>query len=110
MSAPRYQLVSLTEPGYYHCISRCVRRSFRCWQDRWTGRSFEHRKQWIEDRLIELAGIFAISVYAYAIMSNHCHVVAYVDPELAAGWTDDEVAQRWTQLYPVRENGEIDNE
>ncbi len=75
-----------------------------------TGRSFEHRKQWVEAQLLELAQVFAVGVYAYAVMSNHLHVVVYVDPTVTLAWSPDEVAQRWVRLTPVRMDGEIDEE
>jgi REP element-mobilizing transposase RayT len=109
MTSPRSHLVDPTAPGFYHCISRCVRRAFLCGEDELTGRSFEHRKQWVEDRLLELAEVFAVGVYAYAVMSNHLHVVVYVDPSATLAWSPDEVAQRWVRLTPVRVDGEIDD-
>jgi hypothetical protein len=86
-----------------------VRRAFYCGEDEVSGRSFEHRKQWVEDRLLELAEVFAVGVYAYAVMSNHLHVVIYVDPSSTLAWSPDEVAQRWVCLTPVRVDGEIDD-
>lgn len=56
--------------GYNHCVSRCVRRAWFCGLDQFTGESFEHRRGWIEDRLLELANIFAISLYACAVISR----------------------------------------
>jgi hypothetical protein len=110
MTAPRSQLVDSATPGFFHCMSRCVRRAFLCGEDSYTGRSFEHRKQWVEDRLIELADCFAVGLYAYAVMSNHLHVVLFANPLIANEWTADEVAERWMRLFPVRVHGEVDPE
>lgn len=110
MTSPRRQLVDPEQPGYFHCVSRCVRRAFLCGADRYSGRSFEHRRQWIEDRLLELADVFAVGLYAYAVMANHVHVVLHVDPGFARQWSDLEVAERWVRLFPVRENGTVDTE
>jgi len=99
MTKARQTQVSLEETPYYHCISRCVRRAFLCGEDQFSGRSFEHRRQWIVDRLKELSSIFAIKTCAYAVMSNHTHSVLYVDREEALGWTHREVIERWTTLY-----------
>jgi REP element-mobilizing transposase RayT len=110
MTSPRQQIVATDAPGFYHCVSRCVRRAFLCGTDAYTGRCFEHRKAWVEERLLALAECFAIGVYAYAVMSNHVHVVAYVDPSVAWAWSPQEVARRWMRLFPVRLNGDVDEE
>jgi len=99
MTQPRSRLVSLEDTPYYHCISRCVRRAFLCGEDLVTRQSFEHRRQWLVDRMHFLASVFAIDVCAYAVMSNHYHVVMRVDAQKANNWDDLEVIRRWTQLY-----------
>ncbi|MEW8279996.1 MAG: transposase [Candidatus Thiodiazotropha sp.] len=91
MPKPRKALVLLEETPYYHCVSRCVRRAFLCGVDSQTGNNYEHRRQWIVDRLKQLAGLFAIDICAYAIMSNHYHVILHVDTERAAEWSEQEV-------------------
>ena len=99
MPYPRSALVSLDATPWYHVISRCVRRAFLCGEDLATGRNFEHRRGWIVARMEQLAGVFAVDVAAYAVMSNHFHQVVRVDAERAQAWSDDEVLRRWTQLY-----------
>ena len=37
----------------------------------------------------------AIDVAAYAVMSNHLHVVVWTDPERVEDWSSEEVARRW---------------
>jgi hypothetical protein len=60
MSKPRKSLVLLEETPYYHCVSRCVRRAFLCGFDT-LGKSYEHRRQWIADRMKQLAEVFAFN-------------------------------------------------
>ena len=67
MTYPRSHIVAEGEPGYFHVVSRCVRRAFLCGQDKLTGQDYEHRRQWIEARILELADCFCVSVYAYAV-------------------------------------------
>ena len=103
MTIARNQQISLEHTPYYHCISRCVRRAFLCGRDQHTGRSFEHRRQWIEDRLAALVAIFAIDLLAYAVMSNHYHVVLRVNADAARQWSDEEVKERWGRLFRLPE-------
>ena len=62
MTSARAILVPPGSPGTYHCVSRCVRRGWLCGTDRETGRSFEHRRQWVEGRIHELSDIFAVAL------------------------------------------------
>jgi REP element-mobilizing transposase RayT len=102
MTYPRNLLIRPGAAGVFHCVSRCVRRAFLCGVDRASGRTFEHRRQWIEDRVLALCELFAVSLHAYAVMANHFHVVAELVPDEAMAWTESEVAQRWVRLFPVR--------
>ncbi|AHF04143.1 hypothetical protein MARPU_09980 [Marichromatium purpuratum 984] len=99
MTRPRASLVSLSDTPWYHVVTRCVRRAYLCGFDRLTGRSFEHRRGWVELRLRQLAGVFAIDVAAYAVMSNHVHLVVRLDAERASQWSDTEVLRRWRCLF-----------
>jgi len=104
MTVARSQQVSLDHTPYYHCTARCVRRAFLCGNDHYSGRNFDHRRQWIENRLIELSQIFAIDLLAYAIMSNHYHVVVRINSEKAANWSDADVIERWGHIYSIPES------
>lgn len=99
MPQPRKRLVSTKITPFYHLISRCVRRHFLCGVDPWTGKDYSARKQDIKDRLALLAEVFTIDVCAYAILSNHAHLVVHVDEQTALEWSPLEVAQRWTRLF-----------
>ena len=77
MGYARSHTIEPGEPGAFHLICRCVRRAFLCDEDAATGVNFDHRKAWIENQIIVLAEYFSIDVYAYAVMSNHYHVVVW---------------------------------
>jgi len=99
MTQARKTIVSLDDTPFYHCVSRCVRRAFLCGEDHYSGNSYEHRRQWLEDKLHEVASIFSIKLCAYAVMSNHYHVVLHVRRDIALEWSDEEVVKRWHSLY-----------
>lgn len=99
MTRPRSTLVSLSDTPWYHLVNRCVRRAFLCGEDALTGISYEHRRGWIVERIKQLSAVFAVDVAAYAVMSNHYHLVVRVDAERAQAWSQDEVLNRWTQLF-----------
>ena len=110
MTYPRLQTVGPDMPGFFHCISRCVRRAFLCGEDAYSGHSYEHRKAWVEERLLVLAECFAVGLYAYAVMSNHVHIVLHVDPRAVDAWSDEEVAERWVRVFPVRVDEVVDED
>ena len=56
MTIARAQLVDTSLTRWYHCVTRCVRRAFLL------GEGDYNRKEWIENRLEELAKIFAAAV------------------------------------------------
>ena len=68
MPKARKEQISLSDTPYYHCISRCVRRAFLCGSDPFSGKDYQHRKQWMVERLTHLAQVFAIEIFAYSLM------------------------------------------
>ena len=106
VTCARRDVVLPGKPGIYHCMSRCVRRAFLCGFDALSGKNFDHRKEWVHQRLIFLAGVFCLDVLAYALMSNHLHVLVRIDPAAILGLTDRDVARRWLLLYPKSSGSE----
>jgi hypothetical protein len=97
LAIARAHLIDPAVTRWYHCITRCVRRAFLL------GEGAGDRRVWIDNRLKELAGIFSISVGGFAVMDNHLHVLVRLDPDVAAGWSDEEVVRRWGRLFPPRD-------
>ena len=106
MTQARSHLIPSGASGTYHCVQRCVRRAFLCGIDHYTKQSFEHRKAWVEDRVALIGECFSVAIYAYAVMSNHLHLVLHVDPGTTHTWSDDEVARRWVRLFPPRSDSD----
>ncbi len=101
MTQSRDSLISLCDTPYYHCISRCVRRAFLCGEDEYTGKSFEHRRPWMINRVKYLTEVFPIEVCAYSIMSNHVHLVLFVNEAELAACSNIEICERWSKIYSV---------
>ena len=99
MTRPRSELVDRENGGFYHLFNRCVRQAWLCGEDPHTGENFDHRRGWIERRLLVLTEVFPVDVYAYAVMSNHYHIVVNYCPARALDWSDAEVAQRWLRVF-----------
>ena len=99
MTRPRKVLISLADTPYYHVTSRCVRRAFLCGVDHYSDQSYEHRRQWVVDRIRLLSSLFAIDVCAYAIMSNHYHLVLKLCPEQLNDLSDEQIMDRWCALF-----------
>jgi hypothetical protein len=99
MATPRSMIVDEAVTPWYHCTSRCVRRAFLC------GEGHGHRKDWIQARLRELVGIFAIDCGGFAVMDNHLHLLLRLDSPRAEAWSPEEVARRWATLFPLRDLG-----
>jgi REP element-mobilizing transposase RayT len=92
-------LISLADTPYYHVTSRCVRRAFLCGVDHYSGQDYEHRRQWVVDRVRLLSSLFAIDVCAYAVMSNHYHLVLKLCPEQLNSLSDEQIIERWCALF-----------
>jgi REP element-mobilizing transposase RayT len=97
----RKELIAVEDTPFYHCISRCVRRAYLCGEDYQSGQNFDHRKVWLVERIKFLSSVFAIDVCAYAVMSNHYHLVLFINQDAVNSWSQEEVLERWGQLFPT---------
>jgi hypothetical protein len=106
MTYARAYLVDSLNGGTYHCISRCVRRGWLCGFDNYMQRSYEHRRVWVEQRILALAQVFSVELHGYAVMSNHYHIVVRTRPEAVADWSDEDVARRWARARFAKQSVE----
>jgi len=100
MTVARSNIVHVDSTPYYHCITRCVRRAFLCGEDIFTGKNFDHRKGWVVEKLKQLSDAFCIDICAYAVMSNHVHLVLHIDDDLAKSISDEELLERYKKVFP----------
>ena len=64
-----------------------------CGKDHYSGQDYENLSQWTIGRLAILAEVFAIDLCAYAVMSNHYHLVLRINQKKAMSWTEQDVAE-----------------
>ena len=96
-----------------HLIGKTVRSCYLMGIDERSGKNFDHRKRWLEEKLKHLAAKFGIDLLAFSCMSNHFHLLLRSRPDVVATWDDSQVAMRWWQLCPTRKvkleiNGEFE--
>lgn len=101
---PRGDVFDPSEIAIAHVMQRCVRRCFLMGRDPESGRNYNHRKQWLEDRLKHFAAYFGIDLLCFSILSNHFHLVLRSRPDVVATWDDREVARRWLMICPPRKD------
>jgi hypothetical protein len=89
MTIVRSRLVDVSVTRWYHCMSRCVRGALLLRSES------SDRKAWLENRIEELAEIFAIGVGGFSVLDNHLHLLLRLDPDVAEGWSDEDVVRRW---------------
>lgn len=102
MTIARKHIYDVDEIGLYHCFSRCVRRAFLCGTDDYTGKNYDHRKQWLEELLEEATSCHVVDLISFAVLDNHFHVLLRNRPDLKRKLTPSAVARRWLLLHPKR--------
>jgi hypothetical protein len=80
-------------------VGQALRRAFLCGVDHYSGQNYEHRRQWVVDRIRLLSSLFAIDVCAYAVLSNHYHLALKLCPEQLEILSDDQIMDRWCALF-----------
>ncbi|WP_232605141.1 transposase [Photobacterium phosphoreum] len=99
MTISRRKLIEPQITPFYHVINLCVRRAYLCGDDPYNGKNYQHRRGWIVNKIKQLAAVFCIDVCAYAVMSNHYHLVLKIDTEQQQKLTSEAVISRWLQLF-----------
>jgi len=111
MRLSRAEIFDPAEIVAVHAMARTNRRCFLLGEDPLSGKNFDHRKRWIEDKLQILAANFGIDLLAFACLSNHIHLVLRSRPDVVQTWDDTEVARRWWTICPKRKvKREIDGQ
>jgi hypothetical protein len=103
MTTARKDIIVKDKNERYHINCRCVQKAWLLGTDPDTGHDYNHRKDWIPDKLKYYQKIFCIDLGAYAVMDNHFHIIIENRIDLANKLTDEEVVFRWLLLHPTRE-------
>jgi hypothetical protein len=81
----RKDIIRRGEIAVYHTWSRCVQRAVLCGQDPVSGKSFEHRRVWIQSLLQYQGSVFAVDIGDYSILENHQHAILRTRPDIDVG-------------------------
>ena len=100
----REEVFSPDEIACVHVMNRAVRQCYLMGDDPISGKNFDHRKVWMEQKLELHAANFGIDLLGDSILSNHFHLVLRSRPDVVATWDDTEVARRWWNLCPKRKH------
>jgi REP element-mobilizing transposase RayT len=82
-----------------HFVGQALRRAFLCGTDHYSGQCYEHRRQWVVDRIRLLSSLFAIDICSFAVLSNHYHLVLKICPDQIEDLTDLDIIDLWCSLF-----------
>lgn len=108
MTRPRNQLIDRENGGFYHIVSRCVRRAWLSGCDPVSGNDYSYRRDWIERLMLALTNFFTVEVLAYAVMSNHYHIVINYRPKDSKRLSAKQIARRWLAVFPPKPDADVD--
>ena len=72
-----------------------MRRAFLCGLDPYTGKDYNHRRDWMVDVQRQFAGLFGVEICFHAELSNHLHLILRARPDVVDHWNDREIARRF---------------
>ena len=82
----RAEIFDPSEIVAVHLIGKTVRSCYLMGVDERSGKNFDHRKRWLEEKLKTLAANFGIDLLAFSCMSNHFHLLLRSRPDVVATW------------------------
>ncbi len=100
----RNQVFDPFSVGTYHVFNRTTRKLHLMGVDSASGKDLSHRKKLVVDKLRGLSRYFCIDVFAYAVLSNHFHLVIRNRPDSVEKLSDAEVALRWLTICSADRN------
>ncbi len=77
-----------------HLIGKTVRSCYLMGVDERSGKNFDHRKRWLEEKLKHLAANFGSDILAFSCMPNHVHAIV----QFREGYDFDTIGQSWMRF------------
>lgn len=93
MRRPRCERMPLGRAGIWHVVSRCVRRQRLL--------EAKGRREWLSGSLASWFPVLAVDCLGYALMGNHVHLILRARPDVAGGWTSEDVRRRLAAMRMV---------
>ena len=92
---PRSEVLDPHQVEAVHLYNRTIDGLFLMGQNPETGEDFSYRHGWIIDKMNQLFAHMCVELLTYGILSNHYHINVRTRPDIVAGLSDREVAERW---------------
>lgn len=107
-SYARKEIIRPNQVAVYHCWATTLPKMVLCGKK--GKKDYDHRKEWIRARLVQMSEVFAVEVCGYSINKDRLDVVIRVRPDVAKKWSKEEVARRWKMIHPQDRDRELEFE
>lgn len=99
---PRKELVASGQVSVFHTVNHCLPTAQLAGSERKTGRSLEHRREFLMERIRLQSTLLSVEVLAFAVEPQRLQLVLRTRPDLVKQLSDTEIARRYLSAIPPK--------